>query len=90
MNEDGSVELFRRAPNRLKRRVIEIQSVDSSRMPVCIHVRANLCATQSQLANATFQLLSREIGILKRDRRQPSESFWVVPDHLGDVIIEPS
>jgi len=57
MNEDGSVELFRRAPNGLKRRIIEIQSIEASGVRICIHVRANLCATQSQLTNAAFPTL---------------------------------
>src|SRR5438477_6498898 len=54
MNEDGSVELFRRAPNRLKRRIIEIQSIDASGVRICVHVRTDLCAAQSQLANTTL------------------------------------
>src|SRR2546427_5919808 len=89
MNEDGSVELLRHAPDRLKRSIIEIQSVDASGVRICVDVRANLCPAQSQLTNATFQLFSRQIRILKRDRRQASESFPVVPDYAGDVIIQP-
>src|SRR5206468_8550402 len=89
MNEDGSVELLRRAPDRLKRSIIEIQSVDASGVRICVHVRANLCAAQSQLANAPFQLLSRKIRVLKRDRRQTGEAFGVVAHYAGDVIIQP-
>ncbi len=88
MNEDGSVELFRRAPDGLKRSIIEIQGVDPAGVRICVHVRADLRAAQSQFADATFQFLRRQIRILQRDRRQAGESLRMVAHDFGDVIVQ--
>src|SRR5947209_8754856 len=44
MNKDRCVQFLRGAPDRLKRRVIEIQWVYATEMRVWIHVRADLRA----------------------------------------------
>ena len=52
-------------------------------------MRADLCTAQSQFANATFQFLSSQIRVLKRDRRQTSEAFRMFAHYIRDVIVQP-
>src|SRR5436853_6281316 len=49
MNEDRGAELFRRAPNRLKGSVVQVESVDAAEVRVRVHMRADLRAAQPQL-----------------------------------------
>ena len=59
MNEDRSVELLGRAPDRLQRCVIEIQRIDAAEMLVRVDVGADLRAAQAEVAHATLQLAAR-------------------------------
>src|SRR6516165_9410916 len=54
MNKDRRIQFFRGAPDRLERRIIEIQSVDAAGMRIRIDVRADLRAAQAQFADASF------------------------------------
>src|SRR4029077_19382787 len=87
MNKDRSVEFFCRTPNRLKRSIIEVQRIDASRVRIRVHMRADLCAAQSQLADTSFQFACCKIRILHWNRRQPSESLRVFTNNLRNVVI---
>ena len=50
MNKDGGIKFFCGAPDRLKRCVIEVQSIYASEMRICINVRSNLRAAQPEFA----------------------------------------
>src|SRR5262245_34812952 len=54
MNEDGGSELFSSTPDRLKRRVIQVQTVESARMPVGVNMGSNLRAVQTKFMHAPF------------------------------------
>src|SRR5205823_15002997 len=75
MNKDRGVQIFRGAPDRLKRCIIEIQRVDAAGMRICIHVRADLRTAQAQFSDASFQFASREIRVLHWNGRQSREWF---------------
>src|SRR2546421_6948736 len=64
MNEDRGAELFRRAPDRLKRSIVEIQSVDAAEVWVRVYVGADLSTSQPQLGNTTLQLARRHLRVL--------------------------
>src|SRR5207248_1875189 len=53
MNKDRRTELFGRAPDRLERRVVQIQGIDASRMWVCVDVGSDLRPAQAQLTHAS-------------------------------------
>src|SRR6266567_5162261 len=73
MNKDRCVQFFSGAPDRLKRRIIEIQSVDATGMRVRIDMRSDLRTAHSQLTNASFQLACGEVGILHWNGRKARE-----------------
>src|SRR5436309_12644302 len=88
MNKDSGVELFCRAPNRLKRGIIKIQRVDASGMRICIHMRADLSPAQPQFTHASFEFACCEVRILHWNRRQTRESFRMSTNGFRDVVIE--
>src|SRR5436190_16497242 len=90
MNKNSGIKLLGRAPNRLKRRIVEIQGLEPSRMLIGIDVGTDFRAKQAQFTNTTFELVRRQIRILQWNRRQPNEPFWVVANHIGNVIVEPA
>ena len=47
MNENGGVQFLRRRPNRLERRVVEIQRIKSTLVRICIDMRSDLRAAQA-------------------------------------------
>src|SRR5438067_12836855 len=49
---------------------------------------SNLRSAQAQLTDATFQLASRQIRILHRDRCQSREPLWMIARDFGDVIVQ--
>jgi hypothetical protein len=85
--QDRGVELFSSAPDRLKRRIIEIQNVDATGMRICVHMRANLRATHSQVAHASFQFARCEIRVLHWNSSQAREMFWMITKDGGNVIV---
>src|SRR5207253_11470056 len=89
MNKDRCVQFFSGAPHRLKRRIIEIQRVDPTRMRICIDMRSDLSAAQTQFVDASFQFASREIWVLHRNGREARESLWMIANDPGDVVVKP-
>src|SRR6202022_4233425 len=87
MNEDRRAELLRRAPNWLKRRIVQIYGVDATRVRVCIDMRTDLRPAQTQFTHASLQLARRQIRILQRYRSQTRESFRMTANNFGDVIV---
>ena len=57
-------------------------------MLVRIHVRADLHAAQTELADATLQFARRQLGILQRNCAQPGKTRRMRAHDLGDVIVE--
>ena len=88
MNEDGRAELLRGAPDRLQGRVVQVQSIDATEMRIGVDMRADLRATQSQLADTAFQFAGGQIRILQRNRCQAGESRRIIPDDFCDVIVQ--
>src|SRR6266568_1125881 len=88
MNKDRCVQFFSGAPHRLKRRIIEIQSVDATGMRVRIDMRSDLRTAHSQLTNASFQLACGEVGILHWNGRKARESLWMITDDPGHVVVK--
>ena len=88
MNKDRCVQFFSGAPHRLKRRIIEIQSVDATGMRVRIDMRSDLRTAHSQLTNASFQLACGEFGILHWNGRKARESLWMITDDPGHVVVK--
>ena len=87
MNKDGGIHVFSGAPDRLKRCIIEVQSIDASEVRICIHVRADLCPAQAEFADAALQFACREIGILHWNSPQACETRWVIANDFGNVIV---
>ena len=59
MNKDRGIEFFSGAPDRLKRGVVEVQSIYASEMRIRINVRSDLRAPQPELPDAAFQFALR-------------------------------
>src|SRR6266571_6644149 len=89
MNKDRGVQFFSGAPHRLKRRIIEIQSIDATGMRICIDMRSDLRAAQPQFSDASFQFASCEIRVLHWNRREAREPFGMLPNDPGDVVVKP-
>ena len=89
VNEDRPAKLLGHTPDRLQRRIVQIQSVDATGVRVRVHVRANLRAAQSQFTDTSFEFGRGQIGILQRNRRQPGESFGMSTNYFGNVIVQP-
>ena len=54
---------------------------------VAVDVPADGCAAQTQLLDAVFQLLSRQIGKLQRDRGEGHEPVRMRGAQLGESLI---
>src|SRR5438045_8461215 len=87
MNKNCCVESLGGAPDRLKRGIVEIQRIDSPGMRVWIHVRADLCAAQAQLTDASFQFACSQIPILHWDCRQACASLRMITNIPGTVVV---
>ena len=87
MNENGGIEFFSGAPDRLKRCVIEVQSIYASEMRVCIHVRSDLRATQPEFPDTTFQLACSEIRVLHWNSSKTGEARRMIANDFGDVVV---
>jgi hypothetical protein len=87
MNKNCGIEFFSGAPDRLKRCVIEVQSIYSSEIRIRIHVRSDLRAAQPEFPHAAFQFDRREIRILHWDSSKPGEARWMIANHLRDVVV---
>src|SRR5437870_4211948 len=89
MNKDRGVQFFSGAPHWLKRRIIEIQSVDATGMRICIDMRSDLRAAQPQFSDAALQFACCESRILHWKGREARESLWVVANDPADVVVKP-
>ena len=87
MNKDRGIEFFSGAPDRLKRCVIEVQSIYSSEIRIRINVRSDLRATQPELPDAAFQFACREVGVLHWNSSETGEARWMIANHFGDVVV---
>src|SRR5215471_5367111 len=87
MNKDSSIEFFGSAPDRLKRGVIEVQSIYPSEIWIRINVRSDLSATQAKFADAALQFRCGEVGILHWNSSKTGEARWMIATHFGDVVV---
>src|SRR4029077_15458836 len=87
MNKDRGIEFFSGAPDRLKRCVIEVQSIYASEMRIRINVRSDLRATQPELPDAAFQFACGEVGILHWNGSKTGEARRMVANHLRNVVV---
>src|SRR6478736_881436 len=87
MNKERGIEFFGGAPDRLKRCVIEVQSIYASEVRISIHVRSNLCAAQPEFPDATFQFARRDVGILYGNGSKTGETRRMITNYFGDVIV---
>ncbi len=88
MHEDRRIELFRRAPDHIERRIVQVAAIGAMAMLVRIDVRADLRAAQAEVADTALQFARRQIGILQRDRGQAGETRRMLAHDFGDVIIQ--
>src|SRR5262245_65409866 len=87
MNKDRGIELFSGAPDRLKRCVIEIQSIYAPKIRICIHVRADLCGAEPELPDAAFQFGRGELRILHWNGCKAGGGRRMMPKSLRDVVV---
>jgi hypothetical protein len=87
VDKDGGIQLFRRFPDNVERTMIQIPAIRAMAMFVWIDMCADFDATQTELTQATFELLRGEIDILQRDRPETYEAIWIFPDNFCDVIV---
>ena len=87
MNKDRRIEFFGGAPDRLKRCVIEVQSIYASEMRICVHVRSNLRAAQPEFPDAAFQFACRDVGVLYWNGSKAGEARRMIANHFGDVVV---
>src|SRR6478736_459267 len=85
MNKNRGIELLSSAPDRLKRCVIEVQSIYAPEMQIRIHVRSDLRAAQPELPDAAFQVGRREIRILHWNSSKTGETRRMIANHFGYV-----
>src|SRR5882724_8764340 len=88
MNEDRSVELFRRFPDNIERRMIQVPAIGSVAMIVRIDMGSDLNSAQTQVLNAALKFLRRKIRILHWEGAQPGEARWMIANDFGDMIVQ--
>ena len=64
MNKDRSVQILRRFPDHIERRMIEIATIGVVTMIIRVDMRADFNTTQSKFANSAGQFLRGKIDIL--------------------------
>src|SRR5215831_12402606 len=78
MDKDRRIEFFGRAPDRLKRCVVEVQSIYPSKLRIRINMRSDLRAAQPELPDATFQFGRGEVGVLHWNSSKTGEARWML------------
>src|SRR5262249_5207239 len=87
MNKDRGIEFFSGAPDRLKRCVIEVQSIYASELRIRINVRSDLRAAKPELPDAAFQFVCGEIWVLQRNSSKTGETPRVTANQFGYVVV---
>src|SRR5258708_6926349 len=87
MNKDRGIEFYSGAPDRLKRCVIEVQSIYSSEIRIRINVRPDLRAAQPELPDTAFQFGRREIRILHWNSSKTGETRRMIANHFGYMVV---
>src|SRR4030095_3253446 len=87
MDKDRGIEFFSCAPDRLKRCVIEVQSIYASEIRIRVNVRSDLRAAKPELPDAAFQFACGEIWVLHRNSSKTGETRRVIANHFGYVVI---
>src|SRR6516162_4314689 len=74
-------QYFGSGPDRLKRCIIEVQSIYTPKIRIGINVSSDLRAAQPELPDAPFQFARGEVGILHWNSAQARETRRMISDH---------
>ena len=78
VHEDERLQLVRRRPDRIKRRIVEVAAVD---------VGADLRAAQTEPAHGARELVGGALRMLQRQGREPHEALGMAIDDGGDLVV---
>src|SRR4029077_17387130 len=84
MNKNRGLQFFGGVPNRLKRCIIEVQSIHASEIRIRVHVRPNLRTAKAEFADAAFQFACCQIGILHWNSSEASETRRMIAHDFGN------